>query len=112
MFLRKNLMIGSALLTMCSSGVAAQDRGDASAGLEYAKSVCAECHGVEAGDKDSPDGKAPTFEAIANTSAMTGRALAVWLESPHPSMPQIIVPPEERDDLIAYILSLHDKQQK
>ncbi|MGE0056325.1 MAG: c-type cytochrome [Hyphomicrobium sp.] len=112
MFLRNNLMISATLLTLCSSGVAAQEQGDVSAGLKYAKSVCAECHGVEARDKASPDDKAPTFKAISNTSAMTGRALAVWLQSPHPSMPQIIVPPEKRDDVIAYILSLNDKQQK
>jgi hypothetical protein len=33
----------------------------------------------------------------------------VWLQTSHPNMPNLIVPPEDRDDVIAYILSLRDK---
>ena len=84
----------------------AQDPGDPTRGLSYAKKVCAECHGVEAIDDQSPHGAAPTFKAIVNAKGMTGTALAVWLHSPHPTMPEIIVPNADRNDLIAYILSL------
>ena len=47
---------------------------------------------------------------IANTKGMTGRALTVWLQTSHPNMPNLIVAAEDRDDLIAYILSLRDKR--
>ncbi|MGE0054470.1 MAG: cytochrome C [Hyphomicrobium sp.] len=99
----------AALVAVLSHGAAkAQDPGDPARGLAYAKRVCAECHGVGANDKESPNAAAPTFGAVANTSGMTGRALVVWMESPHPSMPQLIVPVDDRNDLIAYILGLKD----
>jgi hypothetical protein len=37
---------------------------------------------------------------------MTARALAVWLQTSHPSMPNIMIPAEQKDDVIAYIMSL------
>jgi len=95
-----------ALASIACSEAHAQDTGDPSRGLSYSKKVCAECHGVEAIDDQSPHAAAPTFKAIVNTRGMTGTALAVWLQSPHPTMPEIIVPKADRNDVIAYILSL------
>ena len=56
--------------------------------------------------KPNPD--ALTFKEYANRPGTTGTALAVWLQEPHPSMPELVVPFDDRDDLIAYILSLKD----
>jgi hypothetical protein len=33
----------------------------------------------------------------------------VWLQTPHPTMPNLIVDAQDREDVIAYILSLQDK---
>jgi hypothetical protein len=41
---------------------------------------------------------------------MTGTALAVWFRTPHPTMPNFIFAPADRDNLIAYILSLRNPQ--
>jgi mono/diheme cytochrome c family protein len=98
----------AALAVVLGYGAAlAAEPGDAARGLSYSKKFCAECHGVEA-NLGSPNPEAPTFKGVANSPGMTGTALAVWLQSPHPSMPQLIVPFDDRDDVIAYILSLKD----
>ena len=57
-----------------------------------------ECHAVQAGEKVSPDPAAPR---VANSSGMTGLALVVWLQSSHPTMPNLMVPP---DNVVAYIM--------
>ena len=48
----------------------------------------------------------PAFREIANTSGMTATAIRVFLRTSHPKMPNLILTPEETDDVIAYILSL------
>ena len=85
-----------------------QEPGVAARGLSYSKKFCADCHGGEAKDVGSPNPEVPTFKEVANSPGMTGTALAVWLQSPHPSMKQLIVPLDDRDDVIAYILGLKD----
>lgn len=103
----KRLAILVMLVSSANCGAAlSQTAGDPARGLTYAKKVCAECHGVEAVDDQSPNTAAPTFKAVVNTRGMTGTALAVWLQSPHPSMPELILPEADRNDVIAYILSL------
>ncbi|WP_083567080.1 c-type cytochrome [Hyphomicrobium sp. CS1GBMeth3] len=85
----------------------AQQLGNAEKGLAYARAHCGECHGVEREAEDfSPNADAPDFSVVANTPGMTERALAVWLQTSHPTMPNLIVPEEARDDVIAYIMSL------
>ena len=85
---------------------AAEEPGDARAGHDYARAHCAECHAVEAAADFSPDLSAPPFANVANTPGMTERALAVWLQTSHPTMPNLIIPPADRDNVIAYIMSL------
>jgi mono/diheme cytochrome c family protein len=99
------VLVFATLLT--PAALHAQPLGDVAEGRAYAKAHCGECHGVEASKDDfSPNPDAPDFSAVANTPGMTERALAVWLQTPHPSMPNFIIPPEVRDNLIAYILTL------
>lgn len=54
----------------------------------------------------SPYPAAPTFEAIANTPGMTRIALGAWMQSSHPSMPQLIVESDTLDDVHAYMATL------
>lgn len=90
----------------------AQDAGDPSRGLNYARAHCAECHGVEVTtDNFSPDLNAPDFSVVANTPGMTRRAIGVWLQTSHPTMPNLIIATEDRDDLAAYIMSLRKDPQ-
>jgi len=79
----------------------------ASPGHVYANKACAACHAVAADQTRSPDPKAPTFEAIANTPGMTPMALNVWLHSSlHRSMPYVRVDPDQLEVLSEYLYSL------
>jgi len=98
-----------AIAMVCSIGLSmtkAQERGDPAAGLDYALQHCATCHAIRKGHSLSPRPDAPGFENIANTSGITGISLAAALHSVHENMPNFILPLKERDDMIAYILTL------
>ena len=94
------------MLFALSSAADAQEVGNVEAGHAYAKKVCAECHAVERGETESPYLDLPTFQAVANSSGITERALAVWLQNPHPNMPNFILPQADVHNVIAYIMSL------
>ncbi|MGO9943316.1 MAG: c-type cytochrome [Rhodoblastus sp.] len=85
----------------------AQALGEPKEGLAVAQQVCAECHATVAGQDRSPNAKAPTFVNLASTPGMTRTALLVALTTPHAGMPMFRLTSKQRDDIIAYILSLH-----
>jgi len=95
------------LILLFATPVAAQEVGDPQAGAAYAKQYCAKCHAIAAEDA-SPEHTAPRFKDVANTSGMTATALRVWLQTSHPTMPNIILEPNDMDNVVAYILSLKD----
>ena len=96
------------LLFLRMRGAAAQDMvGDAAAGRRLAAAWCSECHAPLSG---SATGKAgPDLTAVANMPSTTALSLRVFLQSNHPSMPNLIIGRTDTDDLIAYILSLKRK---
>src|SRR5262245_14997306 len=106
-----NYLIIAFAVACGSQQVAAQARGDASAGFSFASEVCAQCHAVRKGDDKSPNEKAPPFAAVANTRGMTEMALSVWLQTAHPTMPNIALTPKQKNDVIAYIQSMKDGEQ-
>lgn len=102
-----------AFLAAISPAAAEDQLGNAADGGAYARANCAECHGVEpATDDFSPNPDAPDFSVVANTPGMTERALAVWLQTSHPTMPNFILTETARDNLIAYIMSLKGAGKK
>jgi mono/diheme cytochrome c family protein len=84
----------------------AREPGDPQAGYAFAQQNCAECHAVKRGQTESPNQDAPSFESVAKTKGMTGRALVVWLQTSHPTMPNFLISKKDRDDVVAYILTL------
>ncbi len=96
------------LSLLMGSGAQAQEVGDAAKGRVLAQASCASCHGIEPTDRFSPRPGLATFRVIASTPGMTGIALAAFLQTPHKGMPDLIIPREQREDLIAYILSLRN----
>ena len=94
---------------LAPSSVSAVELGNAAQGLSYARTACATCHLVENDGPYSPNPDAPTFKDIANTPGMTGTAINVWLQTSHPTMPDLIIPQDDTDNLIAYITSLRTK---
>ncbi len=95
-----------AALMMLPGAAGAVELGNAESGHDYARKVCAGCHAVEKGASVSPTADVPSFQDVADTHGMSPRALAVWLQSPHPNMPDLILPPDDMDNVIAYIMSL------
>jgi mono/diheme cytochrome c family protein len=91
-------------LVAASSAAAGEQIGDPQAGFNYAKRVCSVCHGISA--EPSPDPKAPRFREVADQPGMTGTALRVWMETSHPTMPNIVVEKQDMLNVIAYILEL------
>ncbi len=102
--MKKTLTLAAALLALSSEALA-QDA-DIQAGAAYAKEVCAACHAVLPNEQISPLPEAPTFQSVAKTPGMTEMALTVWLQSSHPTMPNIVLEPDDMRNVVAYIRSL------
>ena len=94
-------------LTGLSLSAGAQHAGDPGAGAAYAKKYCTKCHAIDR-THTSPKIKAPPFRDVANTKGMTATALTVWLTTSHPTMPNIVIEPNDMDNVVAFILSLKD----
>ena len=105
---RISITIVSAIVvsTAFISNASSQETGDINRGGALANSVCAQCHAVRARQLRSPDPMAPSFTSVAEAPGMTDRALRVWLQSSHPTMPNFILSSKERNDVASYILSL------
>lgn len=89
-------------------GGAMDVRADPVEGRAFAERVCGECHAVLPGDELSPLATAPPFAVISANPVWTRRALTAWFQTSHPSMPNLILEPDERDNVIDYILGLGD----
>jgi mono/diheme cytochrome c family protein len=85
-------------LTLTASTFAA----DAYKGETLAKRWCATCHIIS---PDQPQGTAqsPPFSAIASKPNFNETALAYFLLTPHPLMPDMNLSRSEAADLAAYI---------
>ena len=75
-----------------------QQLGDSAAGERLAAANCAKCHDAH--------GAAPAFTKIAAMPSTTQTSLGVFLQTSHGSMPNLILSATDRNNLIAYILSL------
>jgi mono/diheme cytochrome c family protein len=73
---------------------------------EVARNTCSECHATQKGQLLSPNLRAPTFVEIADTPGVTAAALLLMLTTPHAGMPMFILSPEQRQQIIDYVLSL------
>jgi mono/diheme cytochrome c family protein len=87
----------------------AQAEGDARQGAAFAQAACSQCHAVGRNQVRSRNRNAPSFRSVARAPGMTGTALHVWFETPHPSMPNLILRSTDKENVFAYILSLKDR---
>jgi mono/diheme cytochrome c family protein len=79
--------------------------GDPAAGASLAREVCAKCH-VVAEDQMIDPAVGPSLLEVAEDPATTELSLRAFLQTPHPTMPNLMLTPEETDDIVAYLLSL------
>lgn len=104
--LTASLMVLSAMVR------AADPPADRERGQTLAKTWCAGCHDVERRtDRQRADG-VPSFLALASDPRNTAERLRAFLTRPHGRMPDLNLSRQERDDLIAYLLSLREGRNK
>jgi mono/diheme cytochrome c family protein len=75
---------------------------DANKGETLAKRWCATCH-IVASNQQRGTAQSPPFSAIANKPGFNETALAYFLLTPHPRMPDMNLSRNEAADLAAYI---------
>jgi mono/diheme cytochrome c family protein len=101
--------LSAGIVLVAVSGVAiAEESADPQAGFEYAQTYCATCHAIS--EEKSPLPQAPRFRNVADQPGITATALQVWMQTSHPTMPNIIVAPKDMRNVIAYILSLKGRE--
>ncbi len=93
----RSIALSALLFLAILPSTVAQQLGDPAAGERLAAANCARCHA---------HGAAPAFAKIAAMPSTTQLSLGVFLRTSHGSMPNHILSAEDRNDLIAYILSL------
>ena len=76
-----------------------------SAGHRLAEAWCKDCHAIEAATAGVRGGP-PDFTTIANRPSTTALSLKVFFKTSHRRMPNLIIAPEQADNLVDYILSL------
>jgi hypothetical protein len=82
------LILSFGILVTSASAALAGPRRPASR-FDMAQHVCAKCHGISA--EPSPLPGAPRFREVADQKGMTGTALTVWMQTSHPTMPNIVL---------------------
>ena len=80
-------------------------RADVAHGKALSERLCSQCHAIVPG-KASPNPGAPTFARSAADPSITVYSLRAFLRTPHWTMPNIIVQPDDAEDIADYILSL------
>lgn len=78
-------------------------------GARIARESCASCHAIDAQPDKQTASAAPSFSALAAMPAMSELAIRVFLQTPHASMPNIMLLQNEIDALAAYIVNLRGK---
>jgi len=93
------------LIRIHSALGASRDDRSLAEGRHLAEAWCTACHAIDAKAAATANA-APGFAAIANQPSTTELSLKVFLRSNHPNMPNLVLKPDQADNLVAYILSL------
>lgn len=104
--MRNTLTLSLFVTAMAAPALAQDAMGDAGEGRALAERVCAVCHAVAPGERDSPMDGLASFQAVSERKEFSEVGLRVFLRSSHQDMPNLVLSPEEIDDLVAYIHSL------
>ena len=83
--------------------------GDVVAGRQLAARECNACHSLSAEQRTMRIDDAPGFDEVAAKPQTTAISLRAFLQQPHPTMPNYMLTEAERDNVIAYILSLKQR---
>ena len=95
-------------ILVCTPSHSAQV-GSVEEGHRLARESCSRCHLIGEEIGRSTTEQATPFRIIANVPGMTSAALRFILVTPHKHMPALTVSGEEADSIVAYLLSLKDR---
>jgi mono/diheme cytochrome c family protein len=92
---------------------AGQTAADPQPGLALAQAGCSGCHALDQRSV-SPNPNAPPFAAIVNQQGLTRNTLAAWLRNAHnyPDEMKFSLDGHKVDDLVAYMLTLRDRNYR
>ena len=106
-------LLGFALISpLVPSPAFAQPYADAAGGGRLAAMWCASCHQVGPLPGDLASDAVPSFRAVANRASTTALSIRVFLHTPHPAMPDLMLTEEQIDTTGSYILGLRDPAPK
>jgi mono/diheme cytochrome c family protein len=107
--MRNAILVLAAALFVCrpTEASAQVTEGDVTAGRNLATAHCSECHAINGPARGGS--QVPSFEAVARMPSTTSLSLHAFLLTPHPTMPNYRLAPQEIDDVVAYILSLRKR---
>jgi mono/diheme cytochrome c family protein len=91
---------------LAAPALAQPEPGDVRAGRGLAANWCANCHRIAPGGPGPATDVAAPFAGIAAMPSTTSMSLRVFLQPPHAGMPDYHLTRDQRDDLVAYLLSL------
>lgn len=101
---------------MLAAGCVSQETGLASdesdpvlRGQAIARQDCIACHAVSLGETQSSKPAAPSFQSLADRPDMNHMALTALLRTPHKSMPNLIIKPDEIEALAAYLEAIRSE---
>jgi mono/diheme cytochrome c family protein len=98
------MVILYSVLAVAGIAWAATPRGEA-----LSQSWCSQGHAIKP-NQSSANPAAPRFSDVAAEPSITGYLLRVFLKTPHSKMPNIMLKPEDMDDIVSYILSLKPRR--
>ena len=98
--------IGVVLLGALGAAAPAFAIGDEDRGRETAQRWCSSCHVISDTPQDAATDGAPPFPDIARNSGLTPALVEVFLQAPHPPMPDFQLSNADISDLVAYFESL------
>jgi len=93
------------LIRLHNAAGAPAEQDSISNGRRLAEAWCKECHSFATAGPGTLS-RAPDFVRIANRTSTTELSLKVFLRSNHQRMPNLIIAPDQADDLAQFILGL------
>lgn len=97
---------GAIVLCAVAVPASAQQGSDWNHGAALAQTWCAACHDVDQYGTGSSFATPPSFVDIARDPKMTLGVIRLQLSASHTLMPKMALSERDKNDLIAYILSL------
>jgi mono/diheme cytochrome c family protein len=94
------LIVLFGMLAAAGNGWAGPQRGEM-----LAERWCSQCHAIKP-NQISANPDAPRFPDVAAEPSITEYSLRVFLKTPHLKMPNIMMKPDDMDDIVSYILSM------